>query len=477
MRRANVMDNKEVKSAIEKIVVPKEKVFSAIDQGLKMSGQGRKIKKKKVLAGSSAAAALLGITIASGFINPTMNKVLANTPLIGGIFQEFNDSMGVELANQDAVTELNQSLTKNGVTVKLTSAYFDGNVVSITGFVDEDVEKGHNEKGEVSFDMNFEHNKGDNDPWLNGKSTDIRKVKGGYNFQWKMEYPYKSFQENSTLPITIHNINGIKGEWNFDIPIKQEKNSTLAINQEQGYPEDEVKIRIKEILTARASSSLIYETVEKYKDDEVYILKAIDNKGKVYRFGNGTSLEEAALEDGYHSTARTKMTKLNSNTTSLTFYPQLSFADPKVHQVLDKKSFTLESKRLSLGLQVNDVIQKGEKLVIDYQLTGLPKNLSKGKLEIIYHNLKYIFWLVDKEYLIKIDPENSWPPKNHGIHLNKVKMIDKETAHFQSTFDLNGEERIENFKLENTMLLFDFSNLVPAKELKPFTVVLPVGNE
>lgn len=477
MRRANVMDNKEVKSAIEKIVVPKEKVFSAIDQGLKMSGQGRKIKKKKVLAGSSAAVALLGITIASGFINPTMNKVLANTPLIGGIFQEFNDSMGVELANQDAVTELNQSLTKNGVTVKLTSAYFDGNVVSITGFVDEDVEKGHNEKGEVSFDMNFEHNKGDNDPWLNGKSTDIRKVKGGYNFQWKMEYPYKSFQENSTLPITIHNINGIKGEWNFDIPIKQEKNSTLAINQEQGYPEDEVKIRIKEILTARASSSLIYETVEKYKDDEVYILKAIDNKGKVYRFGNGTSLEEAALEDGYHSTARTKMTKLNSNTTSLTFYPQLSFADPKVHQVLDKKSFTLESKRLSLGLQVNDVIQKGEKLVIDYQLTGLPKNLSKGKLEIIYHNLKYIFWLVDKEYLIKIDPENSWPPKNHGIHLNKVKMIDKETAHFQSTFDLNGEERIENFKLENTMLLFDFSNLVPAKELKPFTVVLPVGNE
>lgn len=477
MRRANVMDNKEVKSAIEKIVVPKEKVFSAIDKGLKMSGQGRKIKKKKVLAGSSAAAALLGITIASGFINPTMNKVLANTPLIGGIFQEFNDSMGVELANQDAVTELNQSLTKNGVTVKLTSAYFDGNVVSITGFVDEDVEKGHNEKGEVSFDMNFEHNKGDNDPWLNGKSTDIRKVKGGYNFQWKMEYPYKSFQENSTLPITIHNINGIKGEWNFDIPIQQEKNSTLVIDQEQGYPDDDFKIRIKEVLTARASSSLIYETVEKYKEDEIYILKAIDNKGKVYRFGNGISLEEAALEDGYNSTARTKMTKLNSNTTLLTFYPQLSVADPKVQQLLDKKSFTLKSKRLNLGLQVNDVTQKGEKLVIDYQLTGLPKNLSKGKLEIIYHNLKYLFWLVDKEYLIKIDPENSWPPKNHGIHLNKVKMIDKETAHFQSTFDLNGEERIENFKLENTMLLFDFSSLVPAKELKPFTVVLPVGNE
>lgn len=477
MRRANAMDNKEVKSAIEKIVVPKEKVFGAIDKGLKMSGQGRKIKKKKVLAGSSAAAALLGITIASGFVNPTMNKVLANTPLIGGIFQEFNDSMGVELANQDAVTELNQSLTKNGVTVKLTSAYFDGNVVSITGFVDEEVEKGHNENGEVSFDMNFEHNKGDNDPWLNGKSTDIRKVKGGYNFQWKMEYPYKSFKENSTLPITIHNINGIKGEWNFDIPIQQEKNSTLVIDQEQGYPDDEVKIRIKEILTAKASSSLVYETVEKYKRDDIIILKAVDDKGNVYRFGNETVLEDSEQEDGYQSTMRREMTKLNSDITSLTFYPQLSATDPKVQQLLNIKSFTLKSTRFNLGLQVNDVTQKGEKLVIDYQLTGLPKNLSKGKLETINHNLKYLFWLVDKEYLTKIDPENPWPPKNHGIPFNKVKVIDKETAHFQSTFDLNGEERIENFKLENTMLLFDFSSFVPAKELKPFTVVLPVGNE
>jgi hypothetical protein len=61
-----------------------------------------------------------------------MNEVLAKAPLIGGIFQEFDDAMGVELANQDAVTQLNQSLTKHGVTVKLTSAYFDGNVVSIT---------------------------------------------------------------------------------------------------------------------------------------------------------------------------------------------------------------------------------------------------------------------------------------------------------------------------------------------------------
>jgi hypothetical protein len=470
------MDNKQLKEAIEQISVPKEKVFSAISKGLNKEVNGRKVKKKKVLTGVATAAALLGITFASGFVNPTMNKVLAKTPLIGGIFQEFNDATGVELANRDAVTELNQSMTKSGVTVKLTSAYFDGNVVSITGFVDDEVDNGHNEKGEVSFDMNFENYKGDHDPWLNG-SRAIKKVENGYNFQWKIDYPYKLFKENFTLPITIHNINGIKGEWSFDIPIQQEKHRTLVINKEQGYPEDEIKIRIKEILTAKASSSLTYETVEKYNGDDIYIQKAVDNKGKVYRFENPTFLEELKQEDGYHRTMRREMTKLNSDITSLTFYPQLSAADPKVQHLLNSKSFILKSTRFNLGLQVNDVTQKAGKLVIDYQLTGLPKNLSNHKLEIIDHNLEYLFWLVDKGYLTKIDPENPWPPKNHGIPFNKVKMIDKATAHFQSTFDLNGEEKIKNFKLENTILQFDFSSFVPAKKLKPFTVKLPGEEE
>ncbi|MCH1627898.1 DUF4179 domain-containing protein [Ferdinandcohnia quinoae] len=471
------MDNKELNDAIEQIPVPKEKVFNAISNGVNKDLDRGNGKKKKVLTGVVTTAAILGITIASGFFNPTMNNVLANAPLIGAIFQEFNDSTGIDLANKNAVTELNQAITKNGLTVKLTSAYFDGIVVSITGFVGEEVENGRNEKGEVSFDANFEDYKGDHDPWLNGKSTDIKKVDNGYNFQWKMKYPYKSFDENFTLPITIHNINGIKGEWKFNIPIQQDKNTTLALNHEQGYPEDGVKIRMKEILTAKASSSFVYETVKKYKGDDIIISKAVDDKGNVYRFGNKTVLQDSEQGDGYHSTVRTEMTKLHSSATSLTFYPQLNIAVPKVEQLLDKKSFIVKSERLNVGLQVNDVTQSGEKLVVDYQITGLPKQLSQDRLDIIKNNLEYAFWLVDEKYMSEIDPENAWPPKNHGIPFNKVKMIDKETAHYQSTFDLNGDEKIKNFKLENTILLFDFSTFVSFEDLKPFTIELPVSGK
>ncbi|OXS57196.1 uncharacterized protein DUF4179 [Bacillus sp. V-88] len=471
------MDNNEILDSIEKIPVPKEKVLVAISKGINRDMKKTNRKRKRVIAGVAATVAILGITFASGFLNPTVNNVLANAPIIGGIFQEFNDQTGVDLAYTNAVTELNQAVTQQGVTVKLTSAYFDGSVVSITGFVDDGVENGKNEKGEVSFDVNFEHNTGDNDPWLNGKSTDIRKVKNGYNFQWKMNYPYKSFKEDFTLPITIHNINGINGEWNFNIPIQQEQNSTLALNHEQGYPDDEFKIRLEEILTAKASSSLVYETVEKYKRDDTFLSKVVDDKGNVYTLGDQTVLKESEQEDGYHSTIRTKMTKLNANASSLTFYPQLSIAVPKAEQLLDKKSFTLQSERINVDLQVNDVTQNGEKLVVDYQFTGLPENLSQNRLDTISHNLEYAFWLVDEKYRLKIDPENPYPPKNHGIPFNSVNVIDEATAHYQSTFDLNGDEKIKNFKLENTILLFDFSTFVSSEKLEPFTVNLQNGEE
>jgi Domain of unknown function (DUF4179) len=471
------MDNNEFKSTVEQIPVPKEKVYNAISNGINRDGKSGHGKKKKILAGAASAAAVLGITIASGFVSPAMNNVLANAPLIGGIYQEFNDQRGVDLASQNAVTELDQTVTKNGVTVKLTSAYFDGSVVSITGFVDDGVEKGRNEEGEVSFDVNFENNKGDKDPWLNGQSRDIRKVDNGYNFQWKMDYPHQAFKEDFSLPVTIHNINGIQGEWKFDIPVRQDLNSAVAIDQAHEYPDKGNTIRIKEILTAKESSSLVYETTQIYKFDNIRISKAVDEKGNVYRFGNQTILEEAGQEGDYHSTVRTEMTKLKADTTSLTFYPKISITDPREEQLLDKKTFTLKSERLDLGLQVKDVAQQGDQLVVDYQLTGLPENISEHKHEVIDHNLRYAFWLVDKEYVSKIDPDNPFPPKNHGITLNKVKVIDKATAHYQSTFDLNGEDKIQDFNMEDTVLMFEFSSFVSSEELKPFTVEFPEENE
>jgi hypothetical protein len=58
-----------------------------------------------------------------------------------------------------------------------------------------------------------------------------------------------------------------------------------------------------------------------------------------------------------------------------------------------------------------------------------------------------------------------------------VKTIDGKTAYFQSVFNLNGDEKIKSFKLEGTVLQFDFSSFIGVKDLEPFTVELQRENK
>ncbi|RFU67149.1 DUF4179 domain-containing protein [Bacillus sp. V59.32b] len=469
------MDKKLVKSVIDKIDVPTDEVFDAIHKGMKKADEKPQpfSRRRKMLFGSIAAASLVGITFGSGFVSPKMNQVLAEAPFIGDLYREFGDSMGYSLAKQSLVTELNQSVTKNGVTVKLTSAYFDGNIVSVTGHVSGDVNWKMNGEDEVNFDKNFEHNKGDNDPWLSG-SEEVRKTGNGYDFKWTMLYPYETIKEDFTLPVTIHSINGSKGDWNFDIPIKQKKYSTLAINQSKSYPADGIELKFKELITAQASSSVVYEVVSDYEQDHIHIGKAKDSNGRILYLDNATNYAEAKETDGYHVTSRRMIDKIDNDVTSIIFYPSVSIMDSTEEQLLDVSSFDLKSKRTNHGIKVNKIIQKGNKLILDYQLQGLSAKMSKHSFDIMNDNLSGAFTLIDKNYLDLINEENPFPPENHGITSNKVTLLDKKTFHFQSEFNLNGEEKIEDFRLEETMLRFDFNHLnVVVKDLEPVTIHLP----
>lgn len=465
------MDKQDLRNAANQINVPKDKVFQAIESGMKKANRVNTT-KRKIIYSSIAAASLIGVTLGSGFVNPGMKKVLAAAPLIGQIYQEFGDPLGKDLAKQNMVMKLNQSLTKEGVTVTLTSAYFDGNAVSITGRIEGEIHRGLTEEGEVSFDVNFENHQGDNDPWLNGMSTGFKEKDNGYDFQWKLNFPYKTIKENYSLPISIHYINGIKGDWNFAIPISQKPFKTLSLeNSLQHYPDNGVQLEVKEIMVAKASSSLVIETISEYKNDQIDIYKATDHKGKtLFEYRNNSILDQTEENDGYHKTLRKTIDKIDPNLTSITFYPQLSIADPAVEQQLITSSLLLESKRTDLAIQVNNVKQEGDQLIIDYHFLGLPDNPSKDKLGNIIHNLGYAFTLIDQKYVDEIDPENPMPPENHSISRNKVTW--KDAYHFQSVFKLNGEEKIKDFKLENTVLRANFNGFIGTEKLAPFTVKL-----
>lgn len=92
----------------------------------------RKIKVSRIFNkrwGSTAAAAILGLTlIASGFVSPVMADALKQIPVLGQIYSlwgENNGDPGVQQA-EDFITNVNQSVTHDKVTMNIPTLLFDG---------------------------------------------------------------------------------------------------------------------------------------------------------------------------------------------------------------------------------------------------------------------------------------------------------------------------------------------------------------
>lgn len=75
---------------------------------------------------ASAAAVLGAGIIGSGFVSPVMAETLKQIPVVGSIFKGIDDK-GLNAAEEKGLsTAPNQSVTHDGVTLKVTDAYYDG---------------------------------------------------------------------------------------------------------------------------------------------------------------------------------------------------------------------------------------------------------------------------------------------------------------------------------------------------------------
>lgn len=81
---------------------------------------------KKTLVAATAAAVLSAGIIGSGFVSPVMAETLKQLPVVGSIFKDIDDK-GLNAAEEKGLsTAPNQSVTQDGVTLKVTDAYYDG---------------------------------------------------------------------------------------------------------------------------------------------------------------------------------------------------------------------------------------------------------------------------------------------------------------------------------------------------------------
>ena len=268
---------------IDKIEVPRDEVFSAIQKGMTL---GRKEKKKtKRVSGirkasfiTSAAASIL---LVSGFIFSPVSHVLASVPIIGTLYDNFHSEIGKELAVNQLVTELNEKTTSNGVDVTLTSAFYDGYVIGFTFKANgEDISVNPNQDIGPQAGYSYHLFDGiDNKQW--GGTTEGLKKKGdSYVAAFSLEYPEKELPKDLTIPLTFTHIGGKDGEWTFNVPLQQIPVKKIESNTITSSKDGAYTFKMESVIRGEATTTISYQTiVPELASKELFDINVVDDQG------------------------------------------------------------------------------------------------------------------------------------------------------------------------------------------------------
>src|SRR5699024_9626434 len=112
------------KEKFDEIEIPKDDVNEAIRNGIQKANDSHPNRRKMLsrtrnfIISSAAAATLL----LSSFVVPPVSHVMAEVPVVGQLYSNFNDLVGKNLASQQQITQLNETASYEDIDVTVTSA-------------------------------------------------------------------------------------------------------------------------------------------------------------------------------------------------------------------------------------------------------------------------------------------------------------------------------------------------------------------
>ncbi|MEK5382824.1 DUF4179 domain-containing protein [Niallia sp. FSL W8-0635] len=462
------MIKKPIKQEISEIEFPKHEVFHAINKGLKrgrrekrMATKSSSIKKWGIISSIAASAFLT-----SGLLFAPVTSVLAAVPIVGPIYEKFSMQIGVELLENNLITQLNKEAKSNGINMIITSAYYDGNVIGITFKATGDkisLDKIGDKGPETGYSFHLFNGK-EQQQW-SASMTALEKMEDGYVAAVEFYNPDANLPEDYTLPLTFTSITGVKGSWRFDIPVKQIPSETITTTGESIFKEDkDYSIHIDSVTKGKATTLLNYKTTFPLtgQNDEI-ILTVFDNKGTRLTKSHADILSVKQLDNVIVKDTRELFTsKIKESATALIIQPEIRQYEEDTVSSLEKTSpFVIESKRFDYQLKVNDIKQSGKLLIIDYTILNV--NSKEFRKDIIQNFADFIK-LIKNDQIFK--DENGELDLNkmleHQILSNEAKLIDRTNLHFQSIFTINTDE----FDKNEYSLMVPFGTLSSNKPIK-----------
>ncbi|WP_426452461.1 DUF4179 domain-containing protein [Paenibacillus sp. S-38] len=245
--------------------------------------------RKMTLA--SAAAAIMGVClIGSGFVSPVMAQTLNQIPLFESVFKVAGD-LGLQTAvEKKLITPINQSVTLNGVTLRISEVFYDGSRLTI-GLVQHspngikeilEVEPLINEKS-----WNFTASGTDIE-----NSTDEKTAASLVQFMPVMP---EKLPDSFDLTLLVF-LKGMEHErFVFEFPVKKTSSENRIITPMMSKTHGDMKITVQKIRLAPSTTHLVMDSViPAGKESEAPRYAMFDDKGTMLQplaeNGNGEKM-------------------------------------------------------------------------------------------------------------------------------------------------------------------------------------------
>lgn len=304
------------------IEVPTDEVFQSIQLGIEQAQQLEKKRKrtkvtKRMTYFTSAAAALL---LASGFVFTPVSNVLAQVPLIGGIYEKYQMSIGEQLGHEQLLTEVSLIANDQDVQVEITSIFYDTAYVGITfkatGAVTDTI--GGDRAPEAGFTYEVFDGK-DTSTWAGALGT-LMKTENGYTGALILDVPANITEDVISFPITFTHMAGIRGEWSFDLAVEKLPSKQQIINQQVISQNKELNITFDDIQIGQTNARISYTAnFEPAFEGQTYTFEAYSMNGEKINFNQ---ISDATL-----------LLELPTGTTSIKVVPVLKINSDETEQL------------------------------------------------------------------------------------------------------------------------------------------------
>ncbi|TCS96700.1 sigma-70 family RNA polymerase sigma factor [Hazenella coriacea] len=197
-----------------------------------------------------------GLIFGTAYVFPSWMQALQQIPVVGNIFKSLGGKGEKQAAEENLVSEINQSVTNQGITLTISEVLFDGTRFSI-GYI---VELNHDQK--ISKEATpLIDNPGEFIISINGKEINSSKsMSREEDLGTKKEFGMIQLNQVNDLPdqfeaeVHVHTIGKIKGDWKFRFPVRKIPPKVFEPNL--SVKDGNVTIRADKIILAAGSTQV-----------------------------------------------------------------------------------------------------------------------------------------------------------------------------------------------------------------------------